>query len=85
MVDDNPMDPKENPADTGHLPVSGEVGVGPVPYHDPVTTDMNDDPSDEPGLQDAETGKIIVHVFWLASSILSVLITLLLNLVFSRR
>lgn len=42
--DDTAMDPKENPTGTGHLPVSGEVGVGPVPYHDPVTTDTNDDP-----------------------------------------
>lgn len=41
--DNNPMDPKENPVGTGHLPVSGEVGVGPVPYHDPVTTDTSDD------------------------------------------
>jgi hypothetical protein len=40
---DNPLDPKENPIGTGHLPVSGEVGVGPVSYHDPVTTDTNDD------------------------------------------
>lgn len=41
--DDNPLDPKENPVGTGHLPVSGEVGVGPVSYHDPVTTDTSDD------------------------------------------
>jgi hypothetical protein len=41
--DDSPTDPKENPVGTGHLPVSGEVGVGPVSYHDPVTTDTNDD------------------------------------------
>lgn len=45
MDDDSPMDPKENPVGTGHLPVSGEVGVGPVPYHDPTTTDTNDDPN----------------------------------------
>jgi hypothetical protein len=49
-VDENPMDPKENPYGTGHLPVSGEVGVGPVPYHDPVTTDTNDDPENEPSV-----------------------------------
>jgi len=42
--DDTTMDPKENPTGTGHLPVSGEVGVGPVSYHDPLTTDTNDDP-----------------------------------------
>lgn len=41
--DSSPMDPKENPTGTGHLPVSGEVGVGPVSYHDPVTTDTSDD------------------------------------------
>lgn len=40
--DDNPTDPKENPTGTGHLPVAGEVGVGPVSYHDPVTTDTDD-------------------------------------------
>lgn len=51
MLDDNPMDPKENPVDTGHLPVSGEVGVGPVPYRDPVTTDTSDDPSNEPTVE----------------------------------
>ena len=48
MTDDNSpgheLDPKENPAGTDHLPVSGEVGVGPVPYHDPLTTDTDDDP-----------------------------------------
>jgi hypothetical protein len=41
---DSPSDPKENPVGTGHLPVSGEVGVGPVSYHDPLTIDTNDDP-----------------------------------------
>jgi hypothetical protein len=39
-----PMDPKENPVGTGHLPVAGEVGVGETPYHDPVTIDTNDNP-----------------------------------------
>jgi hypothetical protein len=48
MNDDSPTDPKENPVGTGHLPVSGEVGVGPVPYHDPVTADTNDNPDDQP-------------------------------------
>jgi len=43
---DNVMDPKENPIGTGHLPVSGEVGVGPVPYHDPVTHDTDDSPTE---------------------------------------
>ena len=42
MYDDDPTFPKENPVGTGHLPVSGEVGVGPVPYHDPVTIDTDD-------------------------------------------
>lgn len=51
MIDENPTDPKENPMETGHLPVSGEVGVGPVPYRDPVTTDTNDDPSNEPTVE----------------------------------
>jgi hypothetical protein len=46
-MDENPIDPKENPTGAGHLPVSGEVGVGPVPYHDPVTTDTNDDPDSD--------------------------------------
>jgi hypothetical protein len=50
--DDNPMDPKENPYGTSHLPVSGEVGVGPVSYHDPVTTDTNDDTTDAPSVSD---------------------------------
>jgi hypothetical protein len=40
--DVSPMDPVENPEGTGHLPVSGEIGVGKVSYHDPVTTDTND-------------------------------------------
>jgi len=84
MADERPMDPQENPAGTDHLPVSGEVGVGPVPYHDPVTTDTNDDPSDEPALPDPEAGKIYVHIFWLTSIMLSLLLTLLLNLVFNR-
>lgn len=47
IFDDNPLDPKENPVGTGHLPVAGEVGVGPVSYHDPLTTDTNDDPPPE--------------------------------------
>lgn len=32
MDDDTVTDPKENPANTGHLPVSGEMGVGPATY-----------------------------------------------------
>jgi hypothetical protein len=44
--DEHVMDPKENPAGTGHLPVSGEVGVGPVSYHDPLTHDTTDDSSE---------------------------------------
>jgi hypothetical protein len=42
MDDENPTDPKENPVGTGHLPVSGEVSVGPVSYHDPLTIDTDD-------------------------------------------
>lgn len=41
---DSVMDPRENPANSDHLPVSGEAGVGPGSYHDPLTTDTNDDP-----------------------------------------
>jgi len=40
----NPTDPQENPVNTDHLPVSGEVGVGYAHNHDPVTHDTNDDP-----------------------------------------
>jgi hypothetical protein len=47
MVDENPTDPKENPHNTGHLPVSGEVGMGPVSYHDPLTTDTDDSVAEE--------------------------------------
>lgn len=38
----SPTDPVENPEGSGHLPVSGEVGVGKVLYHDPLTTDTDD-------------------------------------------
>lgn len=48
--DTSPMDPQENPVGTGHLPSVGEVGVGEVPYHDPATTDTDDDPADQPTL-----------------------------------
>ena len=41
---DHVTDPIENPVGSDHLPVSGEVGVGPASYHDPLTTDTNDDP-----------------------------------------
>ncbi|HEX5455741.1 MAG TPA: hypothetical protein VFW77_00030 [Candidatus Saccharimonadales bacterium] len=55
MDDDHITDPKENPEGTGHLPVSGEVGVGPeVPNHDPVTADTDDDPDNQPSLLDEE-------------------------------
>lgn len=40
--DDNVTDPQENPVDTGHLPGAGEVGNGPVSYHDPVTQPTDD-------------------------------------------
>lgn len=49
MTDESPVDPKENPVSDGHLPVSGEIG-GPVTYHDPATTDTNDDPYNDPVL-----------------------------------
>lgn len=49
MANDSPVDPKENPVSGGHLPVSGEIG-GPVSYHDPTTTDTNDDPYADPTL-----------------------------------
>lgn len=41
MANDDITDPKENPVQDGHLPVSGEIG-GPVKYHDPTTTDTDD-------------------------------------------
>jgi hypothetical protein len=41
---DHVIDPKENPTKDGHLPVSGEVGAGPVSYHDPLTQDTDDGP-----------------------------------------
>lgn len=47
--DDDITDPKENPVKDGHLPGSGEIG-GPVSYHDPTTTDTNDDPDNDPTL-----------------------------------
>lgn len=50
ISDSSPTDPQENPEGTGHLPVSGEVGVGKVPYHDPVTTDTNDSTDDAPSV-----------------------------------
>lgn len=50
MTDNSPTDPKENPIGTGHLPASGEVGVGQVTYHDPLTTDTDDDPDHQPSL-----------------------------------
>jgi hypothetical protein len=51
MDDDHVTDPKENPEGTGHLPVSGEVGVGPAVHtHDPVTADTDDDPDHQPSL-----------------------------------
>lgn len=50
MPDTSPTDPQENPTGTGHLPASGEVGVGPVSYHDPLTTDTDDNPDHQPSL-----------------------------------
>jgi hypothetical protein len=50
----SPMDPQENPVGTDHLPAVGEVGVGETPYHDPTTTDTNDDPADAPTLPPAD-------------------------------
>ena len=48
MNDDNASEPQENPGGTGHLPAAGEVGNGPVSYHDPVTqpTDDIEEPDD---------------------------------------
>ncbi|HET9173867.1 MAG TPA: hypothetical protein VFN56_01145 [Candidatus Saccharimonadales bacterium] len=46
MDDEHVMDPAENPLSSGHLPVSGEVGNGPVAYHDPVTQPTDDERSD---------------------------------------
>lgn len=54
--DDTVSDPKDNPVSGGHLPVSGEVG-GPVTYHDPTTTDTNDDPDNDPVIAGEEEGK----------------------------
>jgi hypothetical protein len=54
MDDEHVTEPKENPVDTGHLPVSGEVGVGPTTSHDPVTADTDDDPENQPSLQPEE-------------------------------
>jgi hypothetical protein len=52
MNDDFPMDPVENPAISAHLPVSGEVGVGQVPYHDATTTDTDDSTENAPSVAD---------------------------------
>lgn len=54
MDDEHVTDPKENPEGTGHLPATGEVGVGPpvLSTHDPVTADTDDDPEHQPGLGD---------------------------------
>ena len=57
MDKDTIMDPKENPVGTGHLPASGEVGVGPATSHDPVTTDTNDNPDETPDTYDPESDK----------------------------
>ncbi|MDB5181665.1 MAG: hypothetical protein JWP13_428 [Candidatus Saccharibacteria bacterium] len=56
MSDDNVSDPKDNPVSEGHLPVSGEVG-GPVTYHDPTTIDTNDNPDNDPVLEDSENSQ----------------------------
>lgn len=62
-MDDNDhvTDPKENPVGTGHLPVSGEVGVGPIPARDPVTADTDDDPNHQPSILD-DLGKDNIDV-----------------------
>lgn len=44
ILNNNESDPTENHKDSGHLPVSGEAGIGPVSYHDPLTTDTYDNP-----------------------------------------
>jgi hypothetical protein len=55
-VNENVMDPQENPTGTGHVPVAGEVGNGPVNYHDPLTQDtddsVNNDEADLPPFSD---------------------------------
>lgn len=48
MDDEHITDPQENPTGSGHLPVSGEVGSGPLSYHDPVTQPTDDDANDTP-------------------------------------
>lgn len=54
MDNDHLMDPRENPLEGDHLPVAGEVGVGPASYHDPVTQPTDDEP-DEPQSGDDST------------------------------
>ncbi|HVV25718.1 MAG TPA: hypothetical protein VHC21_01665 [Candidatus Saccharimonadales bacterium] len=49
-TDDAPTDPKENPIGPGHLPVSGEAGVGPSSYHDPLTIDTDDSAGNSPSV-----------------------------------
>lgn len=60
MADDSDYvtDPKENPVGTGHLPVSGEVGVGPITRHDPLTADTDDDPDHQPSILDDDSKDI---------------------------
>lgn len=54
MDDEHVTDPKENPEGTGHLPANGEVGVGPVSAHDPVTADTDDDPDNQAAIEDLD-------------------------------
>ena len=56
-LDEFTIEPKENPTDTGHLPVSGEVGAGPVTYHDPLTHDTTDDSSEGVATTEDEEGQ----------------------------
>ncbi|HEX5797379.1 MAG TPA: hypothetical protein VFX86_03230 [Candidatus Saccharimonadales bacterium] len=51
-MDEDVTSPKENPTGTGHLPVSGEVGVGPAQRHDPVTADTDDDAEHQPSVDE---------------------------------
>jgi hypothetical protein len=55
MAEPSVEDPQENPSNTGHLPVSGEVGNGPVSYHDPLTQDTTDDIAIDDGPRQASS------------------------------
>ena len=58
MDDEHVTDPKENPVGTGHLPSAGEVGVDPISQHDPVTADTDDNPENQPSVEDLDDESI---------------------------